>query len=51
MVSGDIRSEKGWMRTSQAGLQDIPATGWLYADQGKMVGDDHTLTFIYKIEH
>ena len=40
-------SESGFMRTNQTGLLAIPSTGWLYADQGKMVGDDDTLTFIY----
>ena len=47
MVSGDIRSDEGWMMTNQTGLQAIPTTGWLYANNRKMVGDDDTLTFIY----
>ena len=47
IVSKDITSEEGWMRTNQTGLQAIPTTGWLYSDGEKMVGDDDTLTFKY----
>ena len=47
MVSGDIAAESGFMMTNQTGLQAIPTRGWLYVNQGKMVGDDDTLSFIY----
>ena len=47
MVYKDTTSDNGYMRTNQTGLLTIPITGWLYGNQGKMVGDDDSLKFIH----
>ena len=43
----DYRDPSGWIRSEKIGLKKIPTSNFLYVDDGKFVGGDDTLKFIY----